>query len=80
MDDRQRIYRQTEAEFAFAQSLEAEGVDPERFMAAWGLTLHQFNRLAHTVYGVNEETPALPAPLRALLRAWQEASARRLAA
>ena len=35
MDNSQCIYRQTEAEFAFAHSLEAEGVDPERFMAAW---------------------------------------------
>lgn len=76
MTDRQQIYRQTEAEFAFARSLDAEGVAPERFMAAWGLTRHQFNLLAQITitYGVNDEQESLPP-----LRAWQEAPKLRVA-
>ena len=74
MSDRQRIRQQTEAEFAFAHSLERDGVDPESFMQAWGLTLHQFNQLAQALYGVSDETTMFPPALRAFLRAAQEAA------
>ena len=53
--DRQTIRRQTEAEFEVAQALENAGVDPGTFMAEWGLSSDEFNRLAHLVCGVADE-------------------------
>ncbi len=72
MRERQRIEQQTEAEFAFAQTLETQGVDTVRFLTDWGLSLHQFNVLAHYVYGVNDEELLLPPTLKALLLAVKE--------
>ena len=54
-----RIEQQTEAEFAFARSLEDHGIDCKRLMRRWGLTLHQFNVLAHTLDGVQDEAVVL---------------------
>lgn len=77
--DKERIRKQTDAEFAFAQSLEAQGVPPAQFMAEWRLSLHQFNILAHYVYGVNDEELALPPTLKALLFAVQSTTERQAA-
>lgn len=67
MADKKRIEQQTNAEFTFAASLEAHGVDCSLFMKQWKLTPHQFNTLAHYIHGVNDEEPALPLALKALL-------------
>jgi len=66
-DDKDKISRQMEAEFAFARTLESQGVNCSQFMAEWRLSLHQFNVLAHFVYGVNDEELNLPPALKALL-------------
>ena len=68
MTDKKWIERQTNAEFAFAQSLEDQGVDPAEFMKQWKLSLHQFNTLAHYLHGVSDEEPVLPPALQVLLR------------
>ena len=62
------IERQSDAEFAFAQSLEDQGVDPAEFRKQWKLSLHQFNTLAHYIHGVNDEEPVLPGALKVLLK------------
>lgn len=67
MMDNKRIEQQTDAEFAFAESLESQGVDCSQFMRQWKLSLHQFNTLAHYIHGVNDEEPVLPPTLKALL-------------
>ena len=61
------IERQSDAEFAFAQSLEDQGVDPAEFRKQWKLSLHQFNTLAHYIHGVHDEEPVLPGALKVLL-------------
>ena len=65
--EKERINRQTEAEFAFARDLESQGMDCAQFMAKWELSLHQFNVLAHFVYSVNDEDLSVPPALKALL-------------
>ena len=67
MTEKRWIERQGDAEFAFAQSLEDQGVDPAEFMKQWKLSLHQFNTLAHYIHGVNDEEPVLPGALKVLL-------------
>ncbi len=74
MAEKQHIKRQVDAEFAFAESLEAQGVDCSLFMKQWKLSPHQFNTLAHYLYGVNDEEPALPPALKALLLAMEPAA------
>ena len=69
MVEKERIEQQTEAEAAFGESLEAQGVDPVQFMKQWKLSHHQFNTLAHYLHGVNDEEPVLPPALKALLLA-----------
>lgn len=69
MADKEWIGRQVDAELAFAEALEAQGVDPIQFMKQWKLSYHQFNTLAHYIHGVNDEEPVLPLALRALLMA-----------
>ena len=71
MIDKKRIEQQTNAEFAFAESIEAQGIDPIQFMRQWKLTHHQFNTLAHYIHGVNDEEPVLPPVLKALVFAMQ---------
>ncbi len=71
MADKERIGQQVEAEVAFAESLEAYGVDPVQFMKQWKLTHHQFNTLAHYIHGVHDEEPVLPPALKALLLAME---------
>ena len=61
------IKRQVDAEAAFGEYLEAQGVDPVQFMKQWKLSHHQFNTLAHYIHGVNDEEPVLPPALRATL-------------
>ena len=67
MTDKKWIERQTDAEFAFVQSLEDQGVDPAEFRKQWKLSPHQFNTLAHYIHGVNDEDPVLPGALKVLL-------------
>lgn len=67
MADKKRIEAQTDAEFAFAEVLESQGVDCCQFMKQWKLTSHQFNVLVHYLRGVNNEEPVLPPVLKALL-------------
>ena len=67
MTDKKWIERQSDAEFAFARSLEAQGVDPVEFMKQWKLSQHQFNILAHYIHGVSDEEPTLPGALKVLL-------------
>jgi LPS sulfotransferase NodH len=69
MVEKKWIERQTDAEFAFAKSLEAQGVDPIQFMKQWKLSHHQFNTLAHYIHGVHDEEPILPPALQVLLGA-----------
>ena len=69
MDDKRWIERQVDAEAAFGEHLEAQGVDPIRFMRHWKLSHHQFNTLAHHIHGVNDEELILPPALKALLLA-----------
>ena len=71
MTDKKRIEQQVDAEFAFAESLEAQGIDCSVFMKQWKLSAHQFNTLAHYIHGVNDEEPVLPPALKALLRAME---------
>lgn len=71
MREKNWIERQTDAEFAFAKSLEDQGVDPVQFMKQWKLSLHEFNTLAHYIYGVHDEQPVLPPALKALLQAME---------
>jgi len=71
MVEKERIEQQTEAEAAFGESLEAQGVDPVQFMKQWKLSHHQFNTLAHYLHGVNDEEPVLPPALKALLLAME---------
>ena len=68
MTEKKWIERQVDAEIAFAQSLENQGVNPVEFMKQWKLSLHQFNTLAHYLHGVNDEEPILPGALKVLLR------------
>ena len=68
MTEKKWIERQTEAEFAFVQSLEDQGVDPAEFKKQWKLSQHQFNTLAHYIHGVSDEEPVLPGALKVLLR------------
>lgn len=65
--ERQHIKRQVDAEAAFGESLEGQGVDPVQFMKQWKLSHHQFNTLAHYVHGVDDEDLVLPPALKALL-------------
>lgn len=65
--EKQHIKCQVEAEAAFGESLEAQGVDPVEFMKQWKLSQHQFNTLAHYIHGVNDEEPVLPGALKVLL-------------
>ena len=67
--ERQHIKRQVDAEAAFGESLEAQGVDPIQFMKQWKLSHHQFNTLAHYLHGVNDEEPVLPPALKVMLTA-----------
>ncbi len=67
MTEKQHIKRQVEAEAAFGELLESQGVDPAEFRKQWKLSLHQFNTLAHYIHGVNDEEPVLPAALKVLL-------------
>ena len=67
MTEKQWIERQTDAEFAFARSLEDQGVDPAEFRKQWKLSLYQFNTLAHYIHGVHDEEPVLPGALKVLL-------------
>lgn len=69
--ERQHIKCQVDAEAAFGESLEAQGVDPIQFMKQWKLSHHQFNALAHYLHGVNDEEPVLPPALKALLSAME---------
>lgn len=71
MREKNWIERQTDAELAFAKSLEDQGVDPVQFMKQWKLSHHQFNTLAHYIYGVQDEAPVLPPALKALLQAME---------
>jgi hypothetical protein len=71
MSDRERIRLQTEAEFEFARDLESQGIDCKQFMDQLGLSLHQFNALAHCIYDVCDEEPTLPPALRGLLHAFR---------
>ena len=71
MAEKKWIERQADAEFAFAKSLEDQGVDPGQFMKQWKLSLHQFNTLAHYIHGVHDEEPVLPPSLKALLWAME---------
>ncbi len=71
MADKDRIEKQTKAEFAYAESLERQGVDCSLFMKQWKLSPHQFNTLAHYLYGVNDEEPVLPPALKALMLAME---------
>jgi len=68
MTEKKWIERQADAEFAFSESLEAQGVDPVEFMKQWKLSQQQFNTLAHYLHGVNDEEPVLPGALKVLLR------------
>lgn len=68
LSEKQHIKRQVEAEAAFGESLEAQGVDPVQFMKQWKLSQHQFNTLAHYMHGVNDEEPVLPGALKVLLK------------
>jgi hypothetical protein len=72
MMDTRVIERQTEAELAFAKSLEEQGVDPMQFMEQWKITCHQFNTLAHYLYDVNDEELILPPSLKAFMFAVQK--------
>lgn len=67
--ERQHIKCQVDAEAAFGESLEAQGVDPIQFMKQWKLSHHQFNTLAHYLHGVNDEEPVLPPALKVMLTA-----------
>ncbi len=67
----QHIKSQVDAEAAFGDFLEAQGVDPMQFMEQWKITHHQFNTLAHYLHGVNDEELALPASLKAVMFAVQ---------
>ena len=71
MTEKKWIERQGDAEAAFGEALEAQGVDPVQFMKQWKLSHHQFNTLAHYIHGVNDEEPVLPPALKALLRAME---------
>jgi hypothetical protein len=71
MADKERIGQQVNAEVAFAEALEAQGVDPIQFMKQWKLSHHQFNTLAHYIHGVNDEQPVLPPALKAVLLAME---------
>ncbi len=64
---KRRIQQQTDAEFAFAEDLEAQGMSCADFKKQWKLSTHQFNVLAQFVHGVNDEEPVLPPALKALL-------------
>src|SRR5258708_8514694 len=70
--DRELIRKQAEAEFEFARSLESQGIDCKQFMDQFGLSLHQFNVLAHCVYEVNDEDPILPLAVKDLLYAFRK--------
>jgi len=67
MADKKWIERQVNAEAAFGEHLEAQGVDPIQFMKQWKLSHHQFNTLAHYIHGVNDKDLVLPPALKALL-------------
>ena len=67
ISEKQHIKRQVDAEAAFGEYLEAQGIDPVQFMKQWKLSHHQFNTLAHYIHGVNDEEPVLPLALKALL-------------
>ena len=69
--ERQHIKCQVDAEAAFGESLEAQGVDPIQFMKQWKLSHHQFNTLAQYIHGVNDEELVLPPALKALVFAMQ---------
>ena len=73
MVEKKAIERQVEAEVALGEALETQGVTPMQFMKQWKLTHHQFNVLAHSIYGVNDEEPDFSPMLRALLFAIQQA-------
>ncbi len=69
--EKHHIKRQVDAEAAFGESLEAQGVDPVQFMKQWKLSHHQFNTLAHYLHGVNDEEPVLPPALKVVLTAME---------
>ncbi len=71
MADKKQIEQQVDAEFAFGELLEANGVDPILFMKQWKLSHHQFNTLAHYLHGVNDEETILPPALKAMLTAME---------
>ena len=69
--ERQCIKRQVDAEAAFGEALESQGIDPVQFMKQWKLSHHQFNTLAQYIHGVNDEELVLPPALKALVFAMQ---------
>ena len=71
MADKEKIRQQVDAEVAFAEALESQGIDPVQFMKQWKLSYHQFNTIAHYIHGVNDEEPVLPPALKALLLAME---------
>ncbi|HZT44143.1 MAG TPA: hypothetical protein VFA07_18405 [Chthonomonadaceae bacterium] len=79
-EDYEHIKQQTEAEIAFASLLEAKGIDCERFRKKMNLSVHEFNVLAHFIYGVNDEEPKLSPDVRALLDAVRAADKKQVAA
>ena len=63
----QRIQAQAQAEFDFAQTLEEWGMDTDQFMADLGMSVYDFDVLAHSIYGVNDEDPSVSTLLKTLM-------------
>jgi hypothetical protein len=61
------VQRETDAEIAFGEFLEQQGVDCDAFRKQWRISQGQFNIISHYLYGLTDDLSRLPPALAALL-------------